>query len=43
MRAERLDWIPQRLLAIDAPLKLDAPPELRAAVRAAADRLASLT
>lgn len=43
IRAERLDWIPQRLLAIDAPLKLDAPPELRAAVRAAADRLASLT
>ncbi|KYH45325.1 YafY family protein [Branchiibius sp. NY16-3462-2] len=42
IRAERLDWIPQRLVTIDAPIRIDGPPELRAVVTAAAARLAAM-
>jgi predicted DNA-binding transcriptional regulator YafY len=38
-RAERLDWVPGVLAALDAPFVVEGPDELRAGVRALADRL----
>lgn len=43
IRAERLDWLPQRLLAIEAPVTIEGPPELKAVLTAAAARLAAMT
>jgi predicted DNA-binding transcriptional regulator YafY len=39
IRAERLDWIPPRLAALDRPFVIEAPAELRDLMRALADRL----
>jgi predicted DNA-binding transcriptional regulator YafY len=39
LRAERLDWVPGVLAALDADLVVEAPDELRARVRALAERL----
>lgn len=40
-RAERLDWVPQILTALDAPFIVEGPDELRDRIRALADRLAT--
>jgi hypothetical protein len=39
MRAERLDWIPPVLAALDRPFVIEHPAELRDLVRALARRL----
>ncbi|SDG16535.1 helix-turn-helix transcriptional regulator [Streptomyces griseoaurantiacus] len=39
LRAERLDWIPAVLAALDRPFVIDRPPELRTLVTSLADRL----
>lgn len=39
LRAERLDWVPRVLAGLDAPFVVDEPAELRAGIRALADRL----
>lgn len=39
IRAERLDWVPGVLTALDAPFVVEGPDELRDRVRALADRL----
>ncbi|MCX5110251.1 WYL domain-containing protein [Streptomyces sp. NBC_00378] len=41
LRAERLDWLPPVLAALDRPFVIERPSELRALVTAFADRLAS--
>ncbi|MEV7380294.1 helix-turn-helix transcriptional regulator [Streptomyces lydicus] len=41
LRAERLDWLPPALAAIDRPFVIERPEELRDLVVAFADRLAS--
>ncbi|MEU1283450.1 WYL domain-containing protein [Kitasatospora sp. NPDC005856] len=41
LRAERLDWLPPVLAAIDRPFVIERPAELRDLVAALADRLAS--
>ncbi|WP_217545669.1 YafY family protein [Streptomyces sp. GbtcB6] len=41
LRAERLDWLPPLLAALDRPFVIERPAELRALVAAFADRLAS--
>ncbi|MFH9865098.1 helix-turn-helix transcriptional regulator [Streptomyces lydicus] len=41
LRAERLDWLPPALAAIDRPFVIERPDELRDLVVAFADRLAS--
>ncbi|WP_369031514.1 MULTISPECIES: helix-turn-helix transcriptional regulator [Streptomyces] len=41
LRAERLDWLPPLLAALDRPFVIDRPDELRDLVLALADRLAS--
>ncbi|GAA2326992.1 YafY family transcriptional regulator [Streptomyces kunmingensis] len=41
LRAERLDWLPPVLAALDRPFVIEGPDELRALVAAFADRLAS--
>ncbi|MFD8749632.1 helix-turn-helix transcriptional regulator [Kitasatospora sp. NPDC059577] len=41
LRAERLDWLPPVLAAIDRPFVIERPEELRTLVAAFADRLAS--
>ncbi|GAA3022555.1 WYL domain-containing protein [Streptomyces lactacystinicus] len=41
LRAERLDWLPPVLAAIDRPFVIERPEELRGLVTALADRLAS--
>ncbi|RNG36155.1 helix-turn-helix transcriptional regulator [Streptomyces botrytidirepellens] len=41
LRAERLDWLPPVLAALDRPFVIEHPDELRALVVAFADRLAS--
>ncbi|MEV7602039.1 YafY family protein [Kitasatospora sp. NPDC089797] len=41
LRAERLDWLPPVLAALDRPFVVERPDELRDLVRAAADRLAA--
>ncbi|MFE4360032.1 helix-turn-helix transcriptional regulator [Kitasatospora sp. NPDC056800] len=41
LRAERLDWLPPLLAAIDRPFVIERPEELRTLVTALADRLAS--
>ncbi|OLT16060.1 transcriptional regulator [Actinomadura sp. CNU-125] len=41
LRAERLDWLPAVLAALDRPFVIDRPDELRDRVLALADRLAS--
>ncbi|MFH8629170.1 helix-turn-helix transcriptional regulator [Streptomyces lydicus] len=41
LRAERLDWLPAALAAIDRPFVIERPDELRDLVVAFADRLAS--
>ncbi|PWI44611.1 YafY family protein [Streptomyces sp. ICBB 8177] len=41
LRAERLDWLPPLLAALDRPFVIERPDELRALVTALADRLAS--
>ncbi|KIF00462.1 transcriptional regulator [Streptomyces sp. RSD-27] len=41
LRAERLDWLPPVLAALDRPFVIERPEELRALVTAFADRLAS--
>lgn len=40
IRAERLDWIPPRLAALDRPFVIERPDALRDQMRALADRLA---
>ena len=39
IRAERLDWLPRVLVGLDLPFVVEEPAELRAAIRALADRL----
>jgi predicted DNA-binding transcriptional regulator YafY len=39
IRAERLDWLPTVLAALDLPFVVERPDELRARIRALADRL----
>jgi predicted DNA-binding transcriptional regulator YafY len=39
IRAERLDWLPSRLAALDRPFVIEQPAELRVLVREFADRL----
>lgn len=41
LRAERLDWLPPVLAALDRPFVIEHPAELRDHVRALADRLTS--
>ncbi|MFJ6701763.1 MULTISPECIES: helix-turn-helix transcriptional regulator [unclassified Streptomyces] len=41
LRAERLDWLPAVLAALDRPFVVERPEELRGLVTALADRLAS--
>ncbi|MEU2423186.1 YafY family protein [Streptomyces sp. NPDC007851] len=41
LRAERLDWLPPLLAALDRPFVVERPAELRALVTAFADRLAA--
>ncbi|MFJ8623361.1 helix-turn-helix transcriptional regulator [Kitasatospora sp. NPDC093550] len=41
LRAQRLDWLPPVLAALDAPFVIERPDELRALVLAFADRLAA--
>ncbi|MEU9073829.1 YafY family protein [Kitasatospora sp. NPDC048538] len=41
LRAERLDWLPPLLAALDRPFVIERPDELRTLVTALADRLAS--
>ncbi|MEW1638544.1 WYL domain-containing protein [Streptomyces sp. NPDC093801] len=41
LRAERLDWLPPVLAALDRPFVIERPEELRALVTAFADRLTS--
>ncbi|NUO43860.1 MAG: YafY family transcriptional regulator [Streptomyces sp.] len=41
LRAERLDWLPPVLAALDRPFVIERPAELRDLVRALADRLTS--
>ncbi|UNZ20753.1 YafY family protein [Streptomyces sp. 891-h] len=41
LRAERLDWLPPLLAALDRPFVIERPDELRDLVTALADRLAS--
>ncbi|MFB7212426.1 helix-turn-helix transcriptional regulator [Streptomyces sp. NPDC056255] len=41
LRAERLDWLPPVLAALDRPFVIERPSELRTLVTAFADRLAS--
>ncbi|MFF0075309.1 helix-turn-helix transcriptional regulator [Streptomyces sp. NPDC005494] len=41
IRAERLDWLPPVLAALDRPFVIERPDELRGLVAALADRLAS--
>ncbi|MGW3447757.1 helix-turn-helix transcriptional regulator [Streptomyces sp. NPDC001076] len=41
LRAERLDWLPPVLAALDRPFVIERPDELRGLVAALADRLAS--
>ncbi|MFD8813697.1 helix-turn-helix transcriptional regulator, partial [Streptomyces sp. NPDC059627] len=41
LRAERLDWLPPLLAALDRPFVIERPAELRDLVTALADRLAS--
>jgi predicted DNA-binding transcriptional regulator YafY len=41
IRAERLEWLPPTLAALDLPFEIEGPPELRDLVAAFADRLAS--
>ncbi|MFJ9350782.1 helix-turn-helix transcriptional regulator [Streptomyces sp. NPDC101237] len=41
LRAERLDWLPAVLAALDRPFAVERPDELRGLVAALADRLAS--
>lgn len=41
IRAERLDWIPPTLAALDLPFEIERPEELRDLVSAFAERLAS--
>ncbi|MER7180397.1 YafY family protein [Streptomyces hyaluromycini] len=41
LRAERLDWLPPLLAALDRPFVIERPAELRTLVTAFADRLAS--
>ncbi|MEU6195206.1 YafY family protein [Streptomyces sp. NPDC047061] len=41
LRAERLDWLPPVLAALDRPFVIEHPAELRSLVAAFADRLAS--
>lgn len=41
LRAERLDWLPPVLAALDRPFVIDRPDELRGLVTALADRLAA--
>lgn len=41
LRAERLDWLPPVLAALDRPFVIERPSELRALVTAFANRLAS--
>ncbi|MEU8715050.1 WYL domain-containing protein [Streptomyces sp. NPDC048663] len=41
LRAERLDWLPAVLAALDRPFVIERPEELRGLVTALADRLAS--
>lgn len=41
LRAERLDWLPPVLAALDRPFAVERPEELRGLVRALADRLAA--
>ncbi|POM22780.1 HTH domain protein [Actinomadura rubteroloni] len=41
LRAERLDWLPQVLAALDRPFVIERPGELRDVVAARAERLAS--
>ncbi|MBL0885238.1 helix-turn-helix transcriptional regulator [Myceligenerans indicum] len=41
LRAERLDWLPAVLAALDRPFVVERPDELRGLVTALADRLAS--
>jgi hypothetical protein len=41
LRAERLDWVPAVLAAIDRPFVIDRPDELRGLVAALAERLAA--
>ncbi|GGN40404.1 hypothetical protein GCM10012285_18390 [Streptomyces kronopolitis] len=41
IRAERLDWLPPVLAALDRPFVIERPEELRHLVVALADRLAS--
>lgn len=41
IRAERLDWIPPTLAALDLPFEIEHPAELRDLVRAFAERLAA--
>lgn len=41
VRAERLEWLPSVLAALDRPFVIDRPEELRDRVRALADRLAA--
>lgn len=40
LRAERLDWLPPLLAALDCPLVIEHPAELRGLVRGLAERLA---
>ena len=41
LRAERLDWVPAVLAALDAPFVVEHPDALRGLLRTLADRLAA--
>lgn len=42
IHAQRLDWLPPKLLALECPVVIDEPAELRDVVRAAASSLAAM-
>ena len=39
VRAERLDWVAQRLAVVDQPFRIERPPELRGVIEGLAHRL----